>query len=110
MSEQPYGIPSQLSVELPPETTVGVPADMANIWHTPESFVLDFMALKQPPIPAQDEAGNPVAVLEVQVVARVRMPPTHVIELLKALERQLSAWETENGRLPDRGSPHPDLG
>jgi hypothetical protein len=28
------------------------------------------------------------------------MPPTHVIELMKALERQLSTWETETGRRP----------
>lgn len=35
----------------------------------------------------------------------IRIPPTHVIELMKALERELSAWETETGnRLPPNPS------
>jgi hypothetical protein len=32
------------------------------------------------------------------VVARVRVPPSQVFEIMKALERQLTAWETETGR------------
>jgi hypothetical protein len=43
------------------------------------------------------------------VSARVRMPPTHVIELLKALERQLTIWETETGHRAPVAPPHPDL-
>jgi hypothetical protein len=43
------------------------------------------------------------------VSARVRMPPTHVIELLKALERPLTIWETETGQRPPVNPPHPDL-
>ncbi len=31
-----------------------------------------------------------------QVVARVRIPPSQVFEVMKVLEQQLSAWEREN--------------
>jgi hypothetical protein len=30
------------------------------------------------------------------VVSRVRIPPSQVFELMKALEQQLSAWEKEH--------------
>ncbi|HSN11975.1 MAG TPA: DUF3467 domain-containing protein [Propionibacteriaceae bacterium] len=86
-------------IELPAEHVVGVPADYASVWHTPESFVLDFLAARGPAQVGEHE-GHPVVVQDLVVSARVRMPPTHVIELMKALERQLSIWETETGRRP----------
>lgn len=92
-----------LRVELPSDLEVGVHADAANIWHTPESFVIDFLALKQPMQVSKD--GDDITLTqELRVSARIRIPPTHVIELLKALERELSAWETETGH---RFAPNP---
>ena len=95
-------------IELPPEHVVGVPADFASVWHTPESFVIDFLAARGPAQVGEHE-GEPIVVQDLVVSARVRMPPTHVIELMKALERQLSTWETETGRLAPVEPPYPDL-
>jgi hypothetical protein len=97
MTDSPQQIPRAHQIELPPEHVVGVPADFASVWHTPESFVIDFLAARGP-AQVSDHDGEPLVVQDLVVSARVRMPPTHVIELMKALERQLSTWETETGR------------
>jgi hypothetical protein len=101
-------LPRRHQIEVPQEHVVGVPADFASVWHTPESFVIDFLAARGP---AQivDDGGSPAFVQDLVVSARVRMPPTHVIELMKALERQLSTWEMQTGRRAPVDPPHPDL-
>lgn len=101
MTEQPQGMPARIGpIEIPSEWSVGAHADLATIWHTPESFVIDFLALKTPPQPVEDERGNPVAQLECVVSARVRMAPTHVFNLMQALNTELSKWEASTGRPP----------
>ncbi len=108
MSDSPGGLARAHQIELPPEHVVGVHADFASVWHTPESFVIDFLAARGPAQVAEHD-GQPVVVQDLVVSARVRMPPTHVIELMKALERQLSTWETETGRRPPVDPEFPDL-
>jgi hypothetical protein len=90
----------QFDIDLPPEVEVGTHADFANVWHTNESFVLDFIAIKGPPSPLEDDNGDEVAVIPGRVAARVRLAPTHVFELMKALEQQLTSWETATGNRP----------
>jgi hypothetical protein len=58
------------------------------VWHSKDVFVLDFAVLSQPITPQQ---------LQSRVVSRVRIPPSQVFEIMKALEQQLSAWEKERG-------------
>ncbi|CAB4971614.1 MAG: DUF3467 domain-containing protein [Actinobacteria bacterium] len=90
----------EVSIELPPDQEVGVSADAASVWLTPEAFVIDFLAHRRAPVVDGDEA-NVVVTHDMVVSSRVRIPPTHVIELMKALERELSSWETLTGnRLP----------
>lgn len=96
-------------IEIPDEQAVGVPADFASVWHTRESFVIDFLSVKGPDQVAEDDDGEQVVVRDLVVAARIRMPPTHVIELMKALEQQLTYWETETGQRAPAEPPHPDL-
>lgn len=103
-------LPQANRIELPEDQVVGVPADFASVWHTRESVVIDFLSVKGPGQVAEDDEGNPVMLRDLVVSARVRMPPTHVIELMKALEHQLTGWETETGRRVPGEPPHPDLG
>jgi hypothetical protein len=102
-------LPQASRIEVPDSHVIGVPADFASVWHTPESFVIDFLSVRGPDAVAEDEQGQQVLVRELVVSARVRMPPTHVIELMKALEQQLTAWETQTGQRPPAQPPHPDL-
>lgn len=94
-------LPQQFQIELPPEVAVGVFADFASVWHTPNVFVMDFVALSKPPMHVQDEhTGESAMIIPSQVVSRIRIPPEQVFELAKALTQQLEAWEQETGRRP----------
>ena len=89
----------EVSVNVPGEIEAGVPADFAAIWHTPHTFVLDFAALKA--APEVFDSGDATTVRQdAVVVARVRIPPAQVFEMMKALEQQLTAWENETGQRP----------
>ena len=81
----------------PSAQVAGVAADLVGVWHTAESFILDFSAFADP-ARVEVEDGVDVLVQRAQVVARVRIPPSQVFEVMKALEQQLTAWERETGR------------
>ena len=91
---------NQMSVHLPEGVVGGHYADFAAIWHTPDYFVFDFAVLAQPPAVATAPDGSQVNVAEAQVVTRVRVPPSQVIEIMKALGQQLDSWERETGQKP----------
>ncbi|GAA4830124.1 hypothetical protein GCM10023221_02060 [Luteimicrobium xylanilyticum] len=98
----------QLQIDVPDDVEVGVPADFASLWHTPSTFVIDFVALKHPPQPNVDEAtGEAHPLVSGRVVTRVRIPPEQVFELAKALTTQLDAWERETGRRAEGSAPGP---
>nr|WP_275891119.1 DUF3467 domain-containing protein [Microbacterium hominis] len=90
--------PRQFEIDLPPEIVAGTYADFANVWHTPDVFVMDFVCLARPPQAGVDAEGAPVTVVPGRVVQRVRIPPQQVFELAKALTQQLEFWEQETGR------------
>jgi Protein of unknown function (DUF3467) len=84
---------------LPESVVPGVYADFVSVWHTGGAFTLDFAAMVNPGQPGtDDDTGETVTVVPAQVVARVRIPPNQVFEIMKALEQQLTLWESENGR------------
>lgn len=86
-----------LNINLPEDLVPGQYADFANIWHTAETFVLDFAVGVMPPHQVE---GNPRPVLDGRVVSRVRIPASQVWEVMKALEKQYTMWEQETGRRP----------
>ncbi len=67
----------------------GVAADMVGVWHNGHSFVLDFCAQSHPG--QHDEAGG--AALKFRVVARVRIPPTLIFDVIKAIGDNLDGYE-----------------
>jgi hypothetical protein len=98
MSEPDATPPTMVEFSVSPEVEVGVYASFANLWHDSDVFTIDFSAPTAPPQLGEDPAGQPAVRVQARVVARVRIPPGQVFELMKALESQLSAWETETGR------------
>jgi hypothetical protein len=93
-------VENRFEVSIAPELEGGVYASFANLWHGPDVFTIDFAALAAPPTRSQDENGQEFTQIQTRIVARVRIPPGQVFELMKALEIQLSAWETESGHKP----------
>ena len=92
--------PPRMRVSMPDDKAQGVYADFVSVWHTNDVFTFDFAALTRPVSRVEDEDGSTVAQAQAQIVARVRVPPSQVFEIMKALERQLTAWEHETGRRP----------
>lgn len=100
MSQQP-----QMRVSMPDDKIPGVYADFVSVWHTNDVFTFDFAALARPVSRTSGDDGSTVTQAQAQVVARVRVPPSQVFEIMKALERQLTAWEQETGRRPKPPKP-----
>lgn len=96
---QPPALPQRLNVEVTPEIQAGVYADFVGVWHQPNCFVLDFSVCTNPP-KVVEVGGQKMINLPARMVARVRIPPSQVFEVMKALEQQLSRWEQEQGRHP----------
>lgn len=97
MSDQP--LEHRVEISVPPEAEVGVYAGFASVWRTQESFVLDFATETRPSEVLEDEeSGTPYVHVPARVVARVRVPPGQIWELMKALEQNLSAYERDAGR------------
>jgi hypothetical protein len=88
MSSPDQPQPQQAQIHIPEDRMEGTYADFVSVWHSKDVFVLDFAVLSQPTTPQQ---------LTSRVVSRVRIPPSQVFEIMKALEQQLSAWEKERG-------------
>lgn len=84
-------------LDVPADVEPGTYADFASIWHTPDSFVLDFAVLKNPPKPTVTDDGDRVLKVSTRVVSRVRIPASQVFEIMKGLEQQLSKWERTHG-------------
>jgi hypothetical protein len=90
---------ARFSISVPPSMEAGSPADFVSIWHSPNSFVLDFIVLKRPPQPMQDEeTGEVYASIETEVSARVRIPPEQAFRLQAALKTEGDRWLEETGR------------
>lgn len=89
---------TNFEINLPESQREGHAADFASIWHTADTFILDFIAQVTPPQPAHDHEGQMVSHVPADVVTRVRIPASQVWEIMKALEVQYTAWETETGR------------
>ena len=103
MTEQPD---TRFEVEIGPDVEVGVYANFVSIWHDAETFTLDFAAVTRPPFPVEDPAtGEEYTKVPTRIVSRVKIPPSQVFEIMRALNVQLEAWERETGRERPEGLP-----
>lgn len=103
---QPSPMPRRLSVTATPEVEAGVYADFVSVWHQPHAFILDFSVHTNPP-QVIDVDGQKVINVPARMVARVRIRPEQIWEIMKALEQQLTMWEREQGKSPRTGEPPP---
>lgn len=88
----------QIRINVPPEYQAGTFADFARLWHTDETFVLDFATMTGPPKQEHSETRGTSIAIDAEVVSRVRIPASQAWELMRALEKQLSAWEKQRGK------------
>ena len=84
-----------VQINVPPDQVAGAYANIVGVWSTPYDFAIDF-AVNQP------YASGPGA-LAGKVVARVRIPPTIVFDLLQALNQELGRYEEQFGPIKRPG-------
>jgi hypothetical protein len=96
--------PVEFEITVPDELEGGVYANVLNVWHTPYEFTLDFGVLgpaREPP-----DEDEPIKV-PVRVTSRVRVPPTILFDILRALNQNMTTYEMTFGTIqrmegPDR--------
>jgi hypothetical protein len=99
VNEEP--LEHRVEITVPAEAEVGEYASFASVWRSRDCFVLDFATEVRPPEVLQEpDSGVQYVHVPARVVARVRIPPGQVWELMKTLEQNLSAHERETGKRP----------
>lgn len=82
----------QLQVNVPDAVEGGVYANAAGVWHTPHEFTLDFLTIQ----PANPETPD---VVPARVVSRVKIPPTVIFDLMRALNENMTKYEARFGTI-----------
>jgi len=78
---------SKIEVQLDPEVLKGVYANVTNIGHTQEEFLLDFLMIQHQPAPFG------------KLVSRIVVSPAHARRLLSALQDNIRKYEENYGKL-----------
>jgi hypothetical protein len=104
---QPQPSQPEFSFQVPDELASGVYSNVVAIWHTPYEFTLDF-ASTQPVQVVEDDDGNRRPVIPARVVARVKIPPAAVFELMQALSTNERVYEERLGPIRRPGHPGQD--
>ena len=71
----------------------GAYANLAVVWHTEHEFTIDFATL--PANPAESQNGDNPGV----VVARVKVPPSVIFNIARAISESVDQYEQQYGRL-----------
>lgn len=97
----------EFKIQVPDELASGVYSNIVGVWHTPYEFTLDF-AVMMPGELAQDDEGNSRVVIPARVVARVKLPPAQVFELMQALSKNENIYEERLGPIHRPGKTDGD--
>jgi hypothetical protein len=97
--------PTIFNVQLPPDLEGGAYANFLSVWHTGREFTLDF-ALTQPPIVPE----NPQAAVTVpcRVVTRVKIRPNLIFDIMRALNENMTTYESIFGEIERPGPTQED--
>ena len=90
---------TNLALNLPAELGPGVFADVAMVWHNEHGFTLDFIAQLGPATPETET-------VQAQVVARVRVPPTVIFQIARAIADNVANYERSYGSISSGGPEH----
>jgi len=104
--QESSGPPARFEVRVPEEHEAGVYANFLNVWHTAHEFTLDFAATL-PAEGAEDDAGGQFVRVPARVSARIKLPPTLLFEVIRALNDNMTRYEQVFGPIarPDQGGP-----
>ena len=88
--------PLHLEFRVDSELEGGVYANVLSVWHTQHEFTLDFATT----LPTPGDGTQPV-----RLTSRVKLPPTVVFHVLRALNENLTAYEQTHGPISGPATP-----
>lgn len=106
-AEEPEGQGPEFRVYVTPEMEGGVYANLLGVWHTAYEFTLDFCAT-QPPQPRDPGDPESPGVVPCRVVARIKIPPTLIFDVLQALNQNMTKYEAKYGEIKRPDSSQED--
>jgi hypothetical protein len=94
-----------IRVEVPDGEVNGRYANFLTVWHTPHEFTLDFGVIQ----PAEVDDDDGTTVVPCPVVARLKIAPSLVFDVLRALNDNMTRYESKFGEIsrPTRKRPCP---
>src|SRR5262249_27305064 len=90
-----------------PELEAGAYANGLAIWHTLHEFTFDFFASSHPRQEARTADGEVVTRAPHRLVARVRVPPTSVFDIIRTISQNLALYEQKFGPIRTPGADSP---
>ena len=103
MSE-PEERPTEFQIQVPDDLEAGVYANFLSVWHTAYEFTLDFGVTQPPQVEQPDDPDAPVRV-GCRVVSRVKIPVTVLFDVLRALNENMTRYESVFGEIRRPESP-----
>ena len=91
-------------VRTPEKWNTGVYANGVGVWFTQTDFTLDFVVNLPPELRAAPD-GSQHLLSPQEVVARVKVPPPLVFQLMRNLSTNLDRYETQYGAIQDFAGP-----
>jgi hypothetical protein len=90
-----------------PALEAGAYANGLAIWHTVHEFTFDFFVSSGPPQEASTPGGERVIRAPHRLVARIRVPPTSVFDIIRTINQNLTLYEQKFGqiRMPGQDAP-----
>jgi len=89
---------AEFEIVVPSELEAGVYANFLGVWHTVYEFTLDFATTQPPQETDPEDPSSPVRV-PCRVVARVKIPPTVLFDILRALNENMTRYEATFGEI-----------
>ena len=105
MTDPPGNPRMSFETHADPDLQAGSYANALAIWHTAHEFTFDFFVSSQPPAEARTADGEVVIRAPHRLVARVRVPPTSLFEIIRTISQNLAMYEQKFGPI---GTPGPD--
>jgi hypothetical protein len=107
MSEPPANPRMALETHADPALEAGSYANALAIWHTAHEFTFDFLVTSSPPQPVRGDNGEQVIRAPHRLVARVRVPPTAVFDIIRTINENLTMYEQRFGQIRQPGAEPP---
>ena len=107
MSEPPANPRIEFETHSDPALEAGSYANGLAIWHTPHEFTFDFLVSSQPPQQSLTPDGETVIRAPHRLVARIRIPPTSVFDIIRTINENLTMYEQKFGQIRQPGTDAP---